>query len=112
MTLVIVQGQIDLDSVDGCFSSGECALSLSVNVWPAADAQQCLELCQEDEMCNYFTFKESLRSCEGFANCEFFSTNSCTDCFSAGIHCRGKSKGAIIYIHFKILESFTWLLVI
>jgi len=90
ITLTIAQSQPDLNSPEGCFSKGECTVSLSVASWTVASAQECLELCREEELCNYFTFKEDGFSCEGFANCINFSKDTCRDCFSGGKVCEGK----------------------
>jgi len=93
---ILVSGQIppDLNSPEGCFSPGECTLSLELAQWAASSTQECLNLCREDGGCNYFTFHEERKLCLGFANCEQFSPSTCTECFSGGATCPGKLKWA------------------
>ncbi len=53
------------------------------------DAQTCLELCQQDDDCEYFTFYEEDSSCLTLVNCVTFSTDSCQHCYSGEKTCEG-----------------------
>ncbi len=54
------------------------------------DAQACLEMCQQDDDCQYFTFYEDDNSCLTLINCVTFSIDSCHHCYSGARTCDGK----------------------
>ncbi len=75
-----------------CFQLGECQGSLYVGNERVADVQACLEMCQDSQDCQYFSFyqDEAGGDCVQFANCVDFSIDTCTDCFSGHQTCPGK----------------------
>jgi len=89
----ITQTPPDLGSIKGCFSMGECALSLIVGDWDTEDIHKCQLKCQEAPQCNYFTFYEDSNVCHGYQNCHEFTTNFCgQSCFTAEQSCPGKQR--------------------
>ncbi len=75
----------------GCFEEGECTESLMLDFTMGIEnVQACLELCQVDSECEYFTYyKDDDETCMTFANCETFSTDSCNNCYSGSSTCEG-----------------------
>ncbi len=63
------------------------------------EAQACLEMCQEDQECEYFTFYEGDSSCMTLVNCATFSINSCNHCYSGARDCDGKLYNFIHHYH-------------
>ncbi len=72
-----------------CFQAGECTQSLFVGSWTPDDAQGCLTECQNEPECRYFTYYDNRGECTGFLNCEVFSEDSCTECYSGQQTCQG-----------------------
>ncbi len=79
-----------LSANPGCFVDGQCTSSLFVDEWPSDDAQECLEHCQTDKDCQFFTQYDLDSRCVGFANCEEFETDSCQQCYTGEVLCQGK----------------------
>ncbi len=52
--------------------------------------EDCLDICQDNDECEYFTYYAYDYTCLTFANCETFSTDSCSECFSGSRECEGR----------------------
>ncbi len=76
-----------------CFTHGECTQSLFVGQWPAVDAQDCLEICQDHAGCQFFTHYGQDDACLGLANCVELDDKSCLECYSGNRTCPGKYYG-------------------
>ncbi len=88
--LLLVVRAVTCDS-PGCFEEGECTESLLLDqVDGVEDEQVCLDLCQENNDCEYFTYYADDGTCMILANCENFSTDTCSNCYSGGKNCEGK----------------------
>ncbi len=74
----------------GCFVPGECMQSPYVQDWAVADAQECLEACQEDDACQYFTYYGLEDYCMGLSACVELSIDSCQECYTGNTSCPGK----------------------
>ncbi len=73
-----------------CFADGECTQSLFIGQWPAADAQECLEICRDEDECTFFTYYgQDDDICMGLANCVVLDDKTCTDCYSGNSTCPG-----------------------
>ncbi len=83
-----------------CFEEGKCMDSLMLDLLHnVEDLQDCLDACQGDPGCEYFTFFEEENSCLMLANCLHFSVDSCNDCYSGSSTCEGTGAS----IHFATL---------
>ncbi len=85
------------DVVGGCFVPGECIFSAYLREWPTPDPQECLELCQELDGCDFFTHYGNGDYCTGFADCIELSEQSCVECYSGNSTCPGCSND-LMYI--------------
>ena len=65
-------------------------MSPFLDAWTVASAQRCLERCQSEEWCKYFTHYATDEQCLGFESCEDFTHASCSDCYSGASSCDGK----------------------
>ncbi len=73
-----------------------CIYIVSCSTTPCLqDAQSCLELCQGEGACEFFTYYPGDSTCLGFANCEDFDADTAGDCeedggcFSGAKECPG-----------------------
>ncbi len=73
----------------GCFVNGECTESPYVQDWSVTDAQECLQLCQKFDGCEYFTYYGLDDYCLGFSACVELSQGSCQECYSGNATCPG-----------------------
>ncbi len=64
--MIIVTFNLIADGI-ACFVPGECSESPYVEDWSVADAQECLELCQKFDGCEYFTHYGLDDYCMGFS---------------------------------------------
>jgi len=74
-----------------CFTKGECSLSASLETIEVASPVECMEKCLEHIDCSHYNFKEkgSIDSCELLQNCEFFSLETCENCYMGRSDCKG-----------------------
>jgi hypothetical protein len=69
-----------------CFVSGSCVDSTLVAVTEPMDSRICLEDCQNQEGCNWFTYSDRLHFCELFNDCKSLDQD-CSDCVSGEVSC-------------------------
>jgi len=89
---VFLAGQ---DDIPLCFATGECTASLSLETWNVDTVIDCLVECQKDADCEFFNFYDTgaqKKTCNGLANCAFYSENSCSNCMVGRRDCSGKQK--------------------
>jgi len=73
-----------------CFLEGECAGGLTLGNNAVQNAQECLDECQDNLSCQYYTYYEGEEVCFLFSNCPDVSVDSCDACFSGSQVCLGK----------------------
>jgi len=74
-----------------CFLEGECIQGLTLGNDDVQNAQECLDLCQDNLNCAYYTYYKDEGLCYIFATCPDLSTDSCEACFSGSEVCFGKN---------------------
>jgi hypothetical protein len=77
---------LGLTMAQDCFVPGGCVNSSLVAVSHPRDSQACLEDCQNQDGCNWFTYSEQLNFCELFNDCKSLDQD-CTDCVSGEVSC-------------------------
>jgi len=83
------------DDIPLCFAFGECALSSSFIFWEVNTISECLSKCKETIDCEFFNYYETggaKNSCNGLANCGFYSSDTCIDCYVGKKSCSGKNE--------------------
>ena len=76
----------------GCFRLGKClnhhhiAEDLSLNEF------SCLELCNQNPLCNWFTFSRENLSCKQFKNCFISDSDICPSCLSGQQFCSFRKR--------------------
>jgi len=103
---------IQLKELDPCFSPGQCQNSEHLDGQFATDEYACLELCNSNPSCQWFTFAPSLNFCELLLDCSTLDSSKCDDCLSGTRDCipkepecwiQGECVGTID--HFEKTES-------
>ena len=71
-----------------CFVPGECIFSQQIDIVASKDEFQCLELCQNNANCTWFTFyPDNSGSCQLFASCGAISDTLCPLCITGQNEC-------------------------
>ena len=70
-----------------CFISGECTNSDIIDIVPSNDEFECLENCQNNANCTWFTFYPDARGCLLVANCGDVEDTFCSNCVSGEKEC-------------------------
>ena len=71
-----------------CFVPGECIFSQHIDILASKDEFQCLELCQNNVNCTWFTFyPDDSASCQLFATCGSISDTLCPQCITGQKEC-------------------------
>ena len=95
-----------------CYEKGECTGGNVIGVVPGeSDYNACLEICQANNNCKYFTYNHDVLTCFSFDSCPTISTDSCIDCHSGERACNyyrqcdapGECNGG--YLHSEARES-------
>ena len=98
----VINGSNSVQS--SCFQAGECRDSLYIEGELLSDEFSCLDLCNSDEQCNWFTFFPQLGFCQLFKECTTLDSEACPDCLSGERNCvppepvcwvRGECEGTI-----------------
>ena len=89
---------------EDCFQQGECRNSEHVSGHFATDEYDCLQLCNEEPSCQWFTFSPQLTFCELLHDCNILDSIICKDCLSGVRDCspqdpqcwiQGECKGTV-----------------
>jgi hypothetical protein len=67
---------------EDCFQSGECIESFQVDAETVSDEFECLDLCNSNDNCHWFTFFPRLKFCELLSNCSALDAERCPTCLS------------------------------
>ena len=70
-----------------CFIPGECTNSQEINILPSLDEFQCLEICQQDANCTWFSFFPDSNFCQMFSSCGSIEDTFCSNCISGQREC-------------------------
>ncbi len=52
-------------------------------------AEDCLDFCQSNSDCEFFTFYGVDHSCLNLVNCVNFASDTCSECYSGDRNCEG-----------------------
>ena len=72
---------------DQCFQPGECRESATVGVSTITDEFACLDLCQANQDCKWFTFSTLTNLCWLYTDCPVLDVESCQECLSGNRAC-------------------------
>ena len=72
---------------DSCYIEGQCQDGLELDSKAAFSYYQCLEQCQNDVDCNFFTYDSDDNLCYLLANCTQINTTTCPNCYSGEKDC-------------------------
>ena len=98
-----VSGENECSSL-ACFVKGEC-LGTYIGLGDAEDENACLVTCQDNELCQWFTFYEDNGYCIEYADCDF--NEGCEDCVSGQRECEEKViESKIFSVGFELMETF------
>ena len=76
------------------FNSGRCIGPL-IHTSGANSTNECLALCQEEELCQYFTFHETDLACTLTTECTYYDL-TCDECVYGQVHCEPlEEKGTL-----------------
>ncbi len=81
-----------LSSTDSCFQPGQCTDSFHLSSDFTTDEYACLDNCNQDPLCNWFTFSPTLSLCELLHNCSYIDAPSCSDCMTGQTGCTPGNK--------------------
>ena len=70
-----------------CFISGECTNSQGLDILPSRDEFQCLESCQQNANCTWFSFYPNSNLCQLFSICGSTEDTFCPNCISGQRGC-------------------------
>jgi len=70
-----------------CFNAGECRDSFHLKGDLMTDEFACLEFCQKEIDCGWFTFYLQTNYCELFVNCTYLDSDICPECLSGPQNC-------------------------
>jgi hypothetical protein len=70
-----------------CFIPGECTNSQGLDILPSVDEFQCLESCQENTNCTWFSFFPDSNFCQTFSSCKNVDETLCPNCISGQREC-------------------------
>ncbi len=88
MLHILIISKLCITDEIGCFVHGECVESPYVEDWAVTSAQECLELCQQFDGCEYFTYLGLEDYCLGFSACVELGQD-CQECYSGNASCPG-----------------------
>ena len=72
---------------DQCFQPGECRDSDIVGVSTTTDEFACLDLCQTNQECEWFSFSTLTNLCLLFTDCQVLDVELCPECLSGQQGC-------------------------
>ena len=70
-----------------CFIPGECIFSQSIGIFSSKDEIQCLEMCQNNVNCTWFTFYPETEICQLFVSCGSIDDKLCPICITGQKEC-------------------------
>ena len=97
-------------------NTGECTNSEHINIFPAKDQFQCLQLCKANQECNWFSFYPTVNTCQLLNSCDTLNQTICSDCLSGQVSISPTAfyvKKASLFNSiklFSILMKWSWLL--
>lgn len=83
---------------NSCYIQGQCQDGLELDSKASFSYYQCLEQCQKDLECNFFTYDSDDNLCHLLANCTQVNPVSCPNCYSGEKDCPNE------VIKFRFLE--------
>jgi hypothetical protein len=84
--LLLMLSILGLTMGQDCFVPGGCVNSSFVAVSHPIDSRGCLEDCQNQDGCNWFTYFNPSHICQIFNDCKSLDQD-CTDCVSGEVSC-------------------------
>ncbi len=84
--LAVASSQL-LNGADDCFQPGQCMDSFHLSSDYTTDEYDCLENCNDDSLCNWFTFSPTQSICELLHNCSAIDVPSCPTCLTGQTGC-------------------------
>jgi hypothetical protein len=72
---------------DNCFQQGQCTDSFHLSSDYLTDEYACLENCNDDPLCAWFTFSPTQSICELLHNCSAIDVPSCPGCLTGETNC-------------------------
>jgi hypothetical protein len=84
-SLFQVSGRVK--SQDYCFQNGECRDSFHIGGKPASNQYKCLEFCNLEPDCAWFTYFPSTNYCELLQTCTTLDIEACGDCVTGQKDC-------------------------
>ena len=70
-----------------CFVPGECIFSQNIDILAAKEEIQCLEMCQNNVNCTWFTFYPETDICQLFVSCGSIDDTYCPLCTTGQKEC-------------------------
>jgi hypothetical protein len=108
--LLLILCILGLTMGQDCFVPGRCVHNSLVAVSHPSDSRGCLEYCQNQDGCNWFTYSNRLNFCELFNDCTSLDQD-CTECLSGEVSCSAYQcdiEGIClvnIFCHYKNVEA-------
>ena len=88
-----------------CWVTGQCKEN-PIDAKNGTTAEGCLEFCQSESDCGWFTYNSADSSCSLFKKCD--DLTGCDSCFSGESKCKFSSKGKLFkktFCNFKIFPE-------
>ena len=86
-----------------CSVPGECITVQHLTAISSLSQNQCLEQCQSDPDCKWFTYFPEGKTCHLFASCDSLDEEICQDCISGQAECSGVKLSC--WVHGKCLGN-------
>ena len=88
LLFLVYIGEIKASEPDyQCFVPGECIFSQNFDILAAKEEIQCLELCQNNDNCTWFTFYPETNICQLFDSCGSIDDKKCPLCKTGQKEC-------------------------
>ncbi len=87
MSILFASASQILLANDNCFQQGQCTDSFHLSSDYTTDEYACLENCNDDLLCNWFTFSPTQSICELLHNCSAIDVPSCPGCLTGQTDC-------------------------
>ena len=97
---------------DDCFQRGECTDSFHLSSDFSSDEYSCLDSCNSEQLCNWFTFASAINFCKLLHNCSTVDVDKCPDCLTGQAGCltqdpkcfvNGECRGNMLF--FTVAEN-------